>query len=273
MILPLVFFMSLSSHALDSGAEAIEHARELILKRSRHQACELLSTQIKITNSSAAKLKLISERTKMAQVFFSDRGQKYYEAGKGQLHSNTDLSLTNFDQAMALEDGNTLVAMGKMRVALLKDQCAKAKDAVLDALGLDPADTQLQLFELKILSCLHDDVQFEKQIKAMKPSSPQDQAYLDFLHGQNLFRLGKYRLSLEKFMRMMNQIPSFSEGYYWAIKAGVKLNRNIRPWAEKYLSLCGGLTDKERNLIPQEPLVCAGYKEIESELAKINIDR
>lgn len=268
MILIVLLSSVYSALALDSVGLAIDQARELILRRSRKEACELLTRHVDASTSLKVKQKLSGERTKLAQVFFSDRGQKSFEAGRGLLHSNPEMAQSNFEKSMELEDGNTLVARGLMRVAILRGQCERARSYLADAIKLDSADPELHLFELKLLSCARKFDEFNQRLKDYKFTSREHQSFVDYLSGLNSHLEGRNRIAVEKLAKFMADHPQFPEAYYWGYKASIVLLRPNKDWAQKYLKICSALTDKERNLILQEPEVCSHLKEVESELAK-----
>jgi hypothetical protein len=150
--------------------------------------------------------------------------------------------------------------------------CDQAQAAIEQAIKLDPLDSQLQLFELKALACMSAEAVLVNKLRTRKWESRAEQTYAEYLQAPFLWREGRQKWALDRALKMMDQYPGFAESYYLAFKWGAQMNKNVVPWAQKYLSLCASLTDKERNLIIQEPVVCTGVKEIESELAKLNSD-
>src|SRR5688572_1676505 len=96
--------------AVDPVTSAIEQAQALAVKKNRVEATATLQRAILATPSvTKSRGKLSETLTRLAKVFFTDKGQKALESGQATMWETPDIALTHFRSALALEDGNVLV--------------------------------------------------------------------------------------------------------------------------------------------------------------------
>lgn len=268
------FTFAISAQALTDNSNAVEQAQVFILKKNRQQACAKLREAISTTPTSAkqARGKFISSLNQFARVFFTDKGQKAYEAGQSMMFENPDIAMAQFREALNFEDGNMLILTSLAKVQLMKQDCESAALQIEKARALNPYASDPALLELRTLLCQQHFESFRERAKQLPPLEKWEERYLQFLLAQDLLQQKASKKAFDILSRIAEEQPDFPETYYQMFRAGRDLERDTEPWLRKYASLCKGLTSKERRRFSLEPRLCVNLKEVEDELAQKSRD-
>jgi hypothetical protein len=256
-------------HAADSVTSAIEQAQALALKKNRQEACAVLQRALVNTPTALkSRAKLSESLTQIATVFFTDKGQKNFESGQAILWDNPDMALTQFRQALELEDNNILLLGGVARVQLLKFDCEGALTSAQAARKINPYDAESAVLEVRAHVCAQKPELAREKMKQLPPLDKWQASYIQYLNAQEAYAQKSARKSFEAAQKVSEEQPGFPEPYFLMAKAGVELNREVEPFLQKYVSLCKAVTLRERKRYSLEPRLCANLKEAEDELAK-----
>lgn len=252
--------------ALDATQTAIEHAQGLALRKNRQEACASLREAI--AQQPKAKARLTEALQQIAKVFFTDKGQKAFEAGQSLMFDNPDMALTQLKEALAQEDGNQAVLTAIAKVQLAKQDCGGAEATLKEARQLNPLASEPAVLELRTLACQKNFEALKERARNLPTLDKWEEQYVQFLGAQ----AGPPRKALETLARLTQERPDFPEAYLQLARAEQALARGDEGALTKYVSLCKAVTAKERKRFSLEPRLCANLKEAEDELAKKSVD-
>lgn len=266
----LVLHVAAAGAATDSISTTIENAQSLALKKNRKEACALLNRAYQSTPSQIrGRGKILETLNHISKVFFTDKGQKLFEAGQVMLFENVDMALTQLREAQTLEDENILILSNIARAQIIKGECDGALLNLQMARSLNPFATEPAVLELKSLVCAKRFENFRDKAKSWSAGDKWDQAFVQYLQAQEHLRLNASHKAYELLIKVTDDFPQFPEGFYHLAKAGKALDKDAMPWLQKYSSLCKGVTFRERKRFGYEPQLCARVKEVDDELAAI----
>lgn len=262
-----------SAFAADSVASAIDQAQAFALKKNRQEACLVLQRAL-VTTPSALKsrAKLTESLTQIATVFFTDKGQKAFESGQALLWENPDMALTQFRQALELEDNNIQLLGSVARVQLMKMDCEGALASAQTARKVNPYDAEIAILEARSYLCAMKYDLAREKIKALPPLDKWQASYVQFLGAQDALLQKSSRKAFDAALKVTEDQPGFPEAYYLLVKAGVELGRDTEPYLQKYVSLCKAVTIRERKRYSLEPRLCLNLKDAEDELTKKSVE-
>jgi tetratricopeptide (TPR) repeat protein len=255
--------------AADPITTAIEQAQNLALQKKRQEALKVLNKAIE---NAAPPLrgrgKLVETQISIGKVFFTDKGQRLFESAQSSMYDNPDAALNQYKEALALEDNNILVLDNIARVQLGKQDCAAAATTLQAARALYPYAPEPAILELRTLLCQKNFEAFREKNRVLPALEKGQDSFVQYFVAQDLLQQKMWRKATEILTRVSEEEPKFPEPYYYLVKAGVELGRDTEPWAQKYLSLCKGMTLRERKRFSLEPQICTNAKEIEDAIAK-----
>lgn len=264
----------LTAHALDPVVTVIEHAQSLALKKNRKEACAVLQTALNSTPApaKASRAKLNESLAQISKVFFTDKGQKAYESGQALMFENPDLAMTNFREALSLEDDNLAVLNSMAKVQLAKQDCDGARATLERARAMNPAAAEPAVLELRTLICQKSFDGLKEKAKQLPSLDKWEDSYVQYLLAQDYLQEKTPKKAFDTLSKIVEEQPQFPESYLWLARAGNELNKDNEAWLHKYISLCKAVTPKERKRFSLEPRLCANMKEAEDELAKKSAD-
>lgn len=267
----LYLFLTLltSAFAADSVTSAIDQAQAFALKKNRQEACSVLQRALSTTPTALkSRAKLTESLTQIATVFFTDKGQKAFESGQALLWDSPDMALTQFRQALELEDNNIQLLGSVARVQLLKMDCEGALASVQTARKINPYDAEIAVLEVRGHICAMKYDLAREKIKTLPPLDKWQASYVQFLGAQDSLLQKFPRKAFDAALKVTEEQPGFPEPYFVLVKSGTELNRDVEPYLQKYVSLCKAVTIRERKRYSLEPRLCLNLKEAEDELAK-----
>ena len=259
--------------AADPVTTAIDQSQSLALKKDRQKAAAVLSQAIGETRPPLkGRARLIETLDNIAKVFFTDKGQKLFELGQSAMFENPEMALGQYREALTLEGDNILILDSIAKVQLGKADCAGAATTVQKARALDPYAGEPAVLELRTLVCQKNFDDFRAKLKLLPPVEKSQDWFVQYLVGQDFLQQKMWRKATEVLLKVSEEEPQFPEPYYWLTKAGTEAGRDTDPWAEKYVSLCKGISLRARQRFSLEPRLCVNAKEVEDELAKKSTD-
>ncbi len=273
--MPLIYIfyaLSLSSASLwatDPSASAIEKAQGLVLKKNRVEACAVLRRAWgDLPAYSKARVKVGEALNQISKMFFTDKGQKIFEAGQASMWLTPDMALAQFNEALALEDQNIQVLNNLARVQLIKQDCDGAIQSLQTARTLNPAAGDSAVLELRALQCKQSFEVLREKAKNLPPLDKWEEAYVHYLLAGDALQQKYFKKAYDSLFKISEENPQFPESYLLLARAATELNKDAEPFLEKYVSLCKAAGPREKKKFALEPRLCAQLKEAEDELAK-----
>ena len=267
----LTFFLALPfpAFALDAVGAAIEQAQGLAVKKNRAEACATLQRAIAANSPSAkARGKLIESLNHISRVFFTDKGQKSFEAAQAMMWETPDLALRELQAALKLEDGNLQVLDNIARVQIARSECDAALKSTESARALNPFAADSALLEMRALVCLGNFDSLREKAASLPPADRWQTAFSQYMLAQDAMKSQDWRKAHDALVKIGEEFPAFPEAFFLLSRTGVELEKDTEPWLEKYVSLCKAVTPREKKRFGLEPRLCANLKEAEDELAR-----
>lgn len=264
------FLLAFSANALETASGAIEQAQALAIKKNRREACAILRKSLEGQGKSRARV--LEQLNNISKIFFTDKGQKAYEAGQGEIFENPEVALNHFRQSLVLEDDNLSVLVSLARVSMMKQDCESAAAFIDRARVLNPYDAEAAVFEISALYCLKKSEAQREKIKSLPALNKWEEGFVQYLTAQDLLRQGQAKRSMDLLQKFSDENPQFPEAYFYLAKAGLEMKRDVDDWQERYISLCKSISVRERKKYALEPRLCVALKEVEDELAKSGRD-
>ncbi|HMN67101.1 MAG TPA: hypothetical protein PKC28_01050 [Bdellovibrionales bacterium] len=269
--LVLTLFMSLSLRA--DTVTPVEAAQSLAVQKKRQEASEILRKALAATPISLrTRAKLTEALNQITTVFFTDKGQKAFEAGQALMWESPDLALAQFRQALPLEDENIQILNHIARIQLQKQDCDGAVQTLLSSRRLNPYGSESAVLELRALYCQQRFDVLRESAKKLPALDKWQDAFVQYLLAQDLLQQKSFRKSFDAAMKLSEEQPSFPEPYWVLARSAMGLEKESEPWLGKYVSLCKAATPRDRKKFSLEPRLCANLKEAEDELAKQSAD-
>lgn len=268
-----LLFVLLNSNlwALDAPAAAIEQAQAQALRKNRIAAAKILTQAAQEPGTSnKSKARLQEALNTLSKVFFTDKGQKLFEAAQSAMYENPDLALGQYREALKLEDDNVQILSNMARVQLAKQDCPGALTTLERARALNNGLAEPAVLELRTLICQKNFEVFREKLKTLPTLEGEQGAMVSYFTAQDLMQQKLWRKAYEALLKVSEEQALFPETYFYLIKVTTELNRESDAWAEKYSGLCKGLNGRTRRRFAYEPRLCANAKEVADEMAKKN---
>jgi tetratricopeptide (TPR) repeat protein len=267
------FLLQAQAADLSATQATIEQAQGLALKKNRQEACATLVHALSEAGTNkTARTKLSETLNTLSRVFFTDKGQRAFEAAQSQMFDNPDLALTQFRGALALEDENLAILLNIAKIQLAKQDCDGAAATLLKARTLNPLAGEPAVLELRTALCQNNAEEIRSKSKLMPALEKWEEQYVQYILGQEALQEGNVKRAAEILGKVVEDAPQFPEAYIFLAKADAELERDNEAHLQKYTSLCKAVTTKERKRYSLEPRLCAHLKEAQDELAKKSTD-
>ena len=157
-----------------------------------------------------------------------------------------------------------------LRLQILKQDCGGALATLTTARSLNPYFPEPAVLELRALVCAKNFETFHEKLKALPALDKTQEPFVQYLAAQDLMQQQMWRKASDVLTKVSEDQPRFPETYYFLSKASAGLETDGDSFAQKYVSLCKGLSARDRKQFGFEPRLCLNAKEVEDELAKKN---
>lgn len=255
--------------AIDPVVSAIDQAHSLVLKKNRVEACAILSRAWgELPTNSKSRPKIVEALNQVSKMFFTDKGQKIFEAGQASMWDTPDVALSQFKEALALEDQNILILNNVARIQLIKQDCDGAIQSLQTARKLNPVAAEAAVLELRALSCKQNFETLREKAKTLPALDKWEEAYVQFLLAGDSAQQRSFKKAFETAFKLTEEHPQFPESYLLLGRIAPEVSKDPEPYLQKYISLCKAATAREKKKFALEPRLCAALKETEDELAK-----
>ncbi len=265
----LILLSFVFAYALDPVGIAIDQAQGLAVKKNRKEACEILQRQLRETPGNAkARAKVLESLNHISRMFFTDKGQKEFEAGQASMWETPDIALTHLKTALATEDDNIQVLSAIARIQLMKQDCEGATQSLASARKINNYASEPAILELRALACQQRFLVLRENAKAISTTDKWEEAYIQYLLAQDSIQQQNWKKAFDALLKISEEYPQFPESYFLLSKAGDELDKDTEAWLQKYVSLCKAVSGREKRRFSLEPKLCANQKEAEDELVQ-----
>ena len=255
--------------ASDPVSTAIEQAQAAAVRKNRLEAVTILNKAIAAAAPPLrGRVKLIETENAIAKIFFTDKGQRLFEAGQSSMYDSPDTAMNQYREALNLEDNNILVLINIARLQMIKQDCAGAQVTLAKARSLYAYAPDAALLELRTVICQKNFEVFREKLKSLPALEKGQEMYLQYFNAQDLLQQKMWRRASEILQKVSDEDPKFPEPYIYLAKAGEELGRDVEAFQTKYVSLCKNVSLRDRKRYAMEPLLCAQAKEVENALSQ-----
>ncbi len=185
----------------------IERSTQEIIRKDREQALKILTNKLEEKNLPKDQKEKLAKAIKVAaEIFFTDRGQSLYEAGRNRYLISPREAISRMEEAKGLEGENSLILWTLVKSRLKDQQCEQAKQDFHKIPKM--IRTQKSEFEPLYFYCKSEPLAFWTDDKL-------DEFYQHFFKGVFLYWKGAQKeasLELDKAKKLK---PEFTETYYW----------------------------------------------------------
>lgn len=263
MILSLLLALTASA----TEPAAIEQAQVLAKKKNRTEACKVLEESLaKMPPPNKARAKVLESLNQISKMFFTDKGQKEFEAGQATMWDSPDMALAHLKTALANEDKNILVLNNMVRIQLMKQDCDAAAETVASARKINSYSSETAILELRTLLCQKNYTGLREKARNIVTADKWEEAYVQYLLSQDAIQAQNWKKAFDSLIKVTEDQPQFPEAHFWLGKAGDELEKDTEAEYQRYVSLCKALTVKEKRRFSLEPKLCVSQKEAEDEL-------
>lgn len=267
MILSILFTV----HAYAADTAVVEQAQALAKKKNRSEACTVLEEALaKMPPASKSRAKLLESLNQISKMFFTDKGQKEFEAGQATMWDSPDMALNHLKNALANEDKNLLVLNHIARIQLMKQDCDAAAETMSSARKINSHSSETAILELRALLCQKNFTGLREKAKSIVPSDKWEEAYIQYLLSQDSIQNQNWKKAFETLSKVTEEQPQFPEAHFWLGKAGQELEKDSESEFQRYVTLCKGLTVKEKRRFSLEPRLCVSQKDAEDEILQMS---
>lgn len=255
-----------------ASANVVEGAQNLMASGKRTSAIDLLLKNLDRGKGKNNK-DLIEALNEISHVFYSEKGQKLYELAESLSASASSAGTQRYLEAKKFEEGNVLVLLGLARAQIRDNNCDEAAQTLKLAVRYNPYIPEAPPLRLRAFICgakLEETIaepNFDKLGKGLKPFGL-------YVWGRVLLSR-KQNIQAKNFLQQaISHDGNFPESYYWLWSA----NQNSKTdpqrhgtgneYAQKYLTLCKGLSVEMRRQYKNEPLLCMNLEEVKNALEK-----
>lgn len=249
----------------------IQEAQKAAVTKNRKVATNKLLNAIKAEHTPKNKAKLMETLKSLADVFFTDQGQRLFETAQSMAYDNADTALARFNEALAMEDSNVVILLAMARVQLSKKDCTAAETTLQTAAEINPYDKTLRFLRAKTLLCQHK----AADALALLKMDPVDEPVSTVTLAAALYETGSEHEAMGLLQRTASKDASYPEAHYWIWKISDDKTDAAEDQGQKYIALCKNLNLRTRRKYINEPCLCGQTQEVEDAIkaAQKNADR
>lgn len=262
---------SFSMVAFADSTTVIQEAQKAAVAKNRKVATNKLLNAIKAEHLPKNKAKLMDTLKSLADVFFTDQGQRLFETAQSMAYENADTALARFNEALAMEDSNVVILLAMSRVQLAKKDCTAAESTLQAAAEINPYDKTLRFLRAKTFLCQHK----ASDALALLKMDPVDEPVANVTLASALYETGSEHEAAALLQKTASRDASYPEAHYWIWKISEDKTDAAEDQGQKYIALCKNLNLRTRRKYINEPCLCGQTQEVEDAIkaAQKNADR
>lgn len=211
--------------------------------------------------ASQFKQNLQTKAQEVAEVFFFDKAQQKYESAISMSTLDRTSMLSELEEAKKLEPDNLKIDLAISRFHIGNKDCAKAEESLIRWLEFSDVLDSVLLTKAQVDLCTGKiDGSYVQKTGVFWVNVEIERLMKNALYAR-AFELANLAIQLDS---------KFPESYYWLWKADSALKTKSDMNAIKYLSLCKGLSARQRARYQSEPNLCLRTTEVETATKKFN---
>jgi hypothetical protein len=263
-----LFVFSMAFAASGTLLPSILAAREHVLKRDRVAALKILSEAEKNEKSAKKRGEIQTEARRIAQIFFTNDGQRAYELAESIRYSGQSGHLVKYEEAFAKEGAHLGIYLGMSLGYLQAKNCIKSSEMASLARDLSPDNLEAKFLILRAQLCLNPKDAPTAQLPGDLASSPA--AIRDALLASAALQRQELNGAENLSRKAISADPNYPMGYYWLWQVKLKEGTTTETEdAEKYLALCKEVTSEVRRKYYLDPDLCFDLVAAQEYLKKI----
>lgn len=256
-----------SSQKTEGYRDIILKAQTLILQKERAQALNLLNLAIRKESKNPIAIKELTQTVEeVSHTFLSDKAQQVFELALSWRQSDPKTAIQKLAEASSLEPDQASIALEQMRMWMAVGDCAKAYESAKKTLEENPYLSSLSLVFAQATVC---NGKFNEYVN-IKPNPVEkiEQVSWGMVQIEYLFKSGKFAEALSQLDSLEKLEPPFPETQYWKWKVSQELKMVSAIPAQKYLSNCKALSNRQIRNYSLDPYLCRRLTEVETFLKK-----
>jgi tetratricopeptide (TPR) repeat protein len=266
-VLALIFIFSVPAWSVETYRDLITKAQNLSLQKDRLQATKILS-RATLKEKGPNRKELILALKELAEIFYSDKGQQTFELGRSLDDSAPSNAVDRYNEALALEPGNTSILKALSRAYASLILCDKGLESANQGLAINPFDDELILLKAQNAVCLKK-TEYSKLVSDLSDLMKTNlKIHADFLKAKALFVEGKLPAAEAQIDKTLTADPKFPESHYYLGLLKLKNGKDATEHFQKYVSLCSDLNAEKKRKYRAEPRLCAEKTKAEAEIEK-----
>ncbi len=245
-----------------SAPKAITQARELLLKKDRVGAAQILVEALSKSTGSA-KIEIAQELGRLTTVFMTEQGQKNYELAESMLYEAQSSAEAKYEESLVLEPGNVQVLLGLVRAKLAAGECSAAQETLNEIEKISPISPEQKIFHYKTVLCLKKPLIAVENDPAFKGDL---KVALKLVQIESLYSMQKIKEALAHLKDIhLSPLPEVS---YWQYKLHENEPALGIEAAQKYADACKSISPAMRRQFKIEPRLCKKTEEVEEYIAR-----
>ncbi len=250
--------------------DIIEKAQNLSLQKDRLQAMSILVGALKKEKKPQALKELSSNLETVAKIFYSDKAQQTYELALSLASTDLAMSVNKMNEAVRMEPDNISIELALVRSQLAQNDCDGANNRIAKYKDLLPYLEDLRLHQMQALVC-SGKLEEYVNAKTLPDYKKSNESFRwQVLEIEYYFRANLPNKAREAAQNCIKLDEKFPESYFWLWKAENDLKVKSDKSAQKYLSLCKTLSNRQARQFFWDPLLCRRTTEVETYLKKNN---
>jgi hypothetical protein len=253
----VVFFMLTGQIAkIKSDTVAIpEKAQELLLKGKRKEAIDLLLGAKGV--KPADEKRIATETDTFSILFLTENGQKTYELGESMSHSNAELAMVKYEEALAFEGENIQILQSMGQLFLRQKNCRQADKVAERGLALYAKSSRARILKLEALDCFETPELLTDALKAIRPEDEiKKHPVVKIFVARDLVRSGAIEAGVKILKELTAQKKVFPEAWFWRWKLDPLRGHLQSQFAEEYLKLCNSMSPRLKREYLQQGSIC-----------------
>ncbi|MCB0355568.1 MAG: hypothetical protein KDD40_01085 [Bdellovibrionales bacterium] len=245
-----------------SWSETKKSAEQELLNKNRAQAIKIIQDYIASTSTKAHVVEAEEFLSYISQLFLTEEAHKNYYLSRSLLVTDPERAKEKLLFTLGLEPYNERVAVELSRLYLQQEDCKSANELSQKFYTQNPKGKDVSIILLQSLYCLKDWNNFNKIYANMLKLSTLDKLSKIVIEILNL-KQNPQEPNLEAKLTQLQALDAnFPLTYYWQTKHLLKVAKDPKQTAQRYLSVCQNLKATVVKRYENYPTICSFTAEI-----------